>query len=257
MSRWRWILLAVLTIAGATWPLLSRAQPHGQPAPTTTTVPGTVARTAPGAAAKPESGKPESGEAAESEDHPPAAINWLDGPFLGSKQPPFIATILNFALLIGIYYYFGKKPIAAALAARRANVVREIEEAQRMKREAEERAKLYQAKLGTLEEELAMARQSLVEAGRGEKERIIKEAEEKAGRMQRDAEFLIDQEMKQLRQDVWRDTVNLATSAAEELLRKRITPADQERIAEDYLADLVGRNKSIVPPPPRPVGGAS
>ena len=54
--------------------------------------------------------------------------------------------------------------------------------------------------------------------------------------MRKDAEFLVEQEMKQIRQDLWRDTVEVAVTAAEDLLKKRVTPADQERIAEDYLA---------------------
>jgi F-type H+-transporting ATPase subunit b len=152
----------------------------------------------------------------------------------------------------------GRKPIAEGLKNRRAAVAKEIEEAQRMRAEAEERAKVYQAKLDKLEEELATARAALVEAGKGEKERIIREAEEKAARLQKDAEFLVEQEMKQLRHDLLRETVEMAVSTAEELLKKRITPADQERLAEDYLADLGAQHKagaSLAPPAPK--GGAS
>jgi F-type H+-transporting ATPase subunit b len=180
----------------------------------------------------------------------PGAINWLEGPFLGNAQPPFIAILVNFAVLLGVYYYFGRKPIAEALRLRRVTVAKEIEDARRMQREAEARAKTYQAKLASLEEELATARAALVEAGKGERERIVKEAEERAARMARDAEHLLEQEIKQIRQDLWRETVEHASRAAEELLKKRVTAADQERIAEDYLADLpVPKGASLKPPP--------
>ena len=259
MSRWRWIVLAVLTVVGATWPLLSSAQRPARPA--TSAPAATAPRGAPTAAPAPASvaaGHEKAGEGAE-EDHPPGAINWANGPYLGSSQPPFVATIVNFAFLLFIYYYFGKKPITEALKARRASVAKEIEDAQRMKQEAEARAKQYQSKLATLEDELASARQALVDAGRGEKEHIVKEAEEKAARMQKDAELLIEQEMKQIRQDLWRETVQLAVGTAEELLKKRITPADQERIADDYLADLVGKPRAGASGSAsiRPPGGAS
>jgi F-type H+-transporting ATPase subunit b len=146
--------------------------------------------------------------------------------------------VLNLGLLIGLYYYFGKKPIAQGLENRRQGVVREIEEAQRLKHEAEQRAKSYQAKLSHLQEELVVTRHALIETGKGEKERIVREAEEKAARMQREVEFLVEQELKQIRQDLWREAVELAVASAEGVLTKGITQADHERLADEYLKDL-------------------
>jgi F0F1-type ATP synthase membrane subunit b/b' len=169
----------------------------------------------------------------------------------GGETPPFIAMLINFGILAGGYYFLGRKPIAAGLQARRDTITKDIEEAQRMKHEAEERAKTYQSKLEKLEEELAAARESLLRAGEAESERIVREAETKADRMRKDAEFLVEQELKKLRGELWRDTVEAAVGAAEELLRKRVTPADQERLAEDYLADLGGKYKAASVETPR------
>ena len=169
------------------------------------------------------------------ENAPPADINWVD---FGRDNPPYLAMVINFGILIAGYYYLGKKPIAQALKTRRNDIAREIEEATRMRKEAEKRAKTYQAKLERLEEEMQTTRETLVRAGEAERERLVVEAEAKAERMRKDAEFLVEQELKQLRVDLQRDTVEAAIAAAEELLKKRVTPADQERLAEDYLADL-------------------
>jgi F-type H+-transporting ATPase subunit b len=84
-----------------------------------------------------------------------------------------------------------------------------------------------------------------VRSGEAERDRIVKDAEAKAERMRKDAEFLVEQELKQIRLDLWRDAVDTAVVAAEELLKKRVTPADQERFAEDYLADLGGRTGTL------------
>ncbi len=174
----------------------------------------------------------------------PEDPNWVDLHKVdrnGTPIPPYIAMLVNFGILIAGYYLLGRKPIAAALQSRRDNIAKEIEEAQRMRQEAEERAKVYQAKLGSLEQEVKAAREALVHAGEAERDRLVTEAEAKAERMRKDAEFLVEQELKQIRQDLWKDTVEAAVSAAEDLLKKRVTPADQERIAEDYLADLGGK----------------
>ena len=179
---------------------------------------------------------------ADGEHGAPGPINWAD--FSNTKQPPYAALVVNFLILVGMYVYFGKKPVADGLKKRRADIAKEIEEAQRIKHEAEERAKMYQAKLATLETELAEARQALVEAGKGERDRIIREAEERASRMARDAQLLLDQELKQMRDDLVRETVHVAVAAAEEMLRSSVTHADQERLAEDFLRDMTAKGST-------------
>jgi F-type H+-transporting ATPase subunit b len=166
--------------------------------------------------------------AAENDESGPPPINWMQ----------YGAMLVNFGILAGAYYLLGRKPIAAALVARRDAIAKDIDEAQRMKQEAEERAKTYQAKLERLEEEVRMAREALVRAAEGERERIVAEAEAKAARMSKDAEFLALQELKQVRQDLWREAVEAAVQAAQELLKTNVTSADQERLAEEYLATL-------------------
>jgi F-type H+-transporting ATPase subunit b len=175
----------------------------------------------------------------EAEEEGPGAINWFD--FNNKAQPPYAALLINFALLLGIYYYFGRKPVSEALKNHRASVSKEIEEAQRMKREAEARAKTYQAKLQDLEVELSQTKLALEEAGKGERDRIVKEAEEKAVRMQRDASFLLEQETKQAMLDLQRETVQAALAAAETILKKQVTASDQERLAEEFLTSLEQR----------------
>jgi len=186
----------------------------------------------------------------EAESEEPRPINWTE---FGGETPPYIAMVVNFGILAAGYYLLGRRPLQAALQARRDSVAKEIEQAAQMKREAEERAKVYQAKLAHLEQEMAVAREGLMRAGEAERERIIAEAEAKAERMRKDAEFLAAQELKQVRQDLLRDTVEAAVQAAAEVLGKRVTASDQERLAEDYLADLAGRKSA--PPPPRVARG--
>src|SRR5262249_55085153 len=148
---------------------------------------------------------------------------------------------INFGILVAGYYLLGRKPIAAALQSRRDGIAKDIEEAQRMRREAEERASIYQAKLEKLEEEVRTAREALVRAGEAERGGINDEDDAKADWMRRDAKFLVEQEQKQIRLAPLRDTVDAAVTAAEELLKRRVSPSDHERLAEEYLADLGGK----------------
>jgi len=231
----RRILLALMLLVTA-WGTWAFAQGHGQ---------------GHGPVAEP---PPAGGHAVETpgkegkEEEAPAPINWTQ---FGTETPPFIAMLVNFGILVAGYYLLGRKPIAAGLQSRRDRIAKDIEEAQKMRREAEARAKLYQGKLEKLEDEVRLAREGLVKAGEAERDRIVLDAEAKGERMRKDAQFLVEQELKQIRIDLQRETVETAIAAAEELLKKRVTMADQERLAEDYLSDLGGKQQrtSIAPAP--------
>lgn len=201
-------------------------------------------------------------EAEESEEHGgPKPINWFD--FDNKKQIPYSVYVLNFAILMYGYYALGKKPMKAALVERRASIAKEIEEAQKMKKEAKQRAKKYQAKLEGLDQELEGAKQALIDAGKADKERIVREAQEKAARMERDAKALLEQETRQAHEDLVKETIEAAVREAEELLKQRVLPEDHERLAEDFLAQLGKKSGSSFAPPATnaagqaPEGGAS
>jgi len=244
VSRARRLALLTMVLVTA-WSLWAWAQPMPvPPAAHPPPMPGTMAPRPPHRAPPRPTGAVEANEEGKSpeaeESEAPAPMNWTE---FGGRTPPFVAMLINFGVLAAAYYLLGKKPVAEGLQARRDTIAKDIEEAQRMRHEAEERAKLYQAKLEKLEDEMRMARDSLLHAGEAEQERIVKEAEAKAERMRKDAEFLVEQELKQIRGELLREAVESAVRAAEDLLKARVTPADHERLAEDYLADL-GRSKA-------------
>ena len=183
------------------------------------------------------------------EHHGPAPINWTD---LGDKhRPAFIALLVNFGLLVGLYYTLGKKPIAEGLKNRRITIGKDIEEARKMLAEAKERASKYQADLKNADADAATARAALVSAGKGEVERIISEASEKAERMKRDAVTLVEQERKQIHRDLLLETIDRSLEEATKTLEKSVTAEDHARLANDLLAELAKR------PAARSVGGAS
>lgn len=168
--------------------------------------------------------------------HGPEAINWTD---ISNKQKPaFIALVVNFGLLVGLYYTLGKKPVSEGLKQRRINIGKDIEEAQKLLAEAQERAKKYQADLKNADADAETARAALVSAGKGEADRLVKEASEKAERMRRDAERLVDQERKQVQQDLLVETIDLAVQEAGRLLEKSVSADDHARLAQDLLSEL-------------------
>jgi F-type H+-transporting ATPase subunit b len=172
-------------------------------------------------------------------EHGPAPLNAAD--IFDKKRPALLAILINFGLLVGLYYTLGKKPIAEALRQRRITIGKDIEDAQKMLAEAEERAKKYQADLKNADVDAATTKTALVAAGKGEVEQLLEEAQEKAERMKRDAERLVEQEKKQVYDDLHRETVDLAVVQAMKVLEKAVTPEDHARFAQDLLTELAAR----------------
>jgi F-type H+-transporting ATPase subunit b len=171
--------------------------------------------------------------------HGPEPLNWTN--IWDSRRPAVIALVLNFGVLLTLYYMLGKKPVADALKQRRATIGKEIDEAQKLLAEAKERAKKYQGDLKNAEVDAATAKASLVSSGKGEVERLLGDAKEKAERMKRDADRLVEQERKAVHAQLVAETVELATREAATLLQKSVTADDHARLAQDLLLELARR----------------
>jgi F0F1-type ATP synthase membrane subunit b/b' len=56
--------------------------------------------------------------------------------------------------------------------------------------------------------------------------------------MERDARTLVEQELKAARESLLRDTVRAAVKSAEQTLTAKVGDADQQRLADEYLAQI-------------------
>ncbi|MBL9108347.1 MAG: ATP synthase F0 subunit B [Myxococcales bacterium] len=183
--------------------------------------------------------------------HGPKPMNMAD--FSNKETPPYVALLVNFGLLAFAYYSLGKKPVAEALKQRKEDIGKEIIEAQKLLDDALARGKDARKKLKNVDGDKKEAVETLVETGEGERDKIVREAEEKAARVGRDASFLVEQEAKQLRLDITKETVELAVAKAEALLKATVTQADHDRLAEEFLAELATKSEK----PAVKAGGAA
>lgn len=155
-----------------------------------------------------------------------------------NQPPPVLASVLNFGLLAWVLYRYGRKPLAEALLKRKQSIMAEIDTATKLKEDAEARLHDYEDKLERLEETLAELRAEYAAQSADEKKHVLAEAEERRARMRRDAEFRIEQESKAARARLLDEAVAGAVTAAEELLAKRVSSNDLDRLADDYLASV-------------------
>lgn len=153
--------------------------------------------------------------------------------------------VINFVLWAGILWYLLKDRIPAFLASRRSGIVTELDEAKRMKDEAERKFAEYEERIENLDGELERMRAEMKKGGLAERDRIVAEASEKSAKLHAEAKFLVEQQMKQLREDLTREAIEAAIGAAEKILKERTQAADQERLANEYLERLGTQLKSL------------
>jgi F-type H+-transporting ATPase subunit b len=156
----------------------------------------------------------------------------------GPDVTMLIASFVNFFVLVSLFIYLFRDKVTSSLKARRAAIENELNEAARLRKEAEAKHKEYSERLAKLDQELEQIKREMIAAGTKERDRIVAEAEEKASRMRKESEFIIEQQVKQLREEITREASEGAVAAAEQLLLKATTSFDQQRLAQEYLAAL-------------------
>lgn len=150
----------------------------------------------------------------------------------------FWAQLGTFLVLLDLAASKVRPGIATFMVSRKNEISKNLDEARELRAKAEAAYNEYSSRLAKLDHEIQTLKTEMVRAGEAERDRIVAEAEGKATRMRRDAQFIIEQQVKQLRIDVKREVAIHAIDAAEKALRGQLTEADQKRLAEEFLKRL-------------------
>ena len=151
---------------------------------------------------------------------------------------PVVALAFNTALLFYLFVRVGRRPLRLALRRRRESILHSMAEATQMQEEAAARLAEQRAKLQRVEHESARITQRMRQTAQVERERILADAKQKRARVQRDARLTIESELRAARAQLMNDLVRTATQSARQLLAQQVTAADQQQVAEAYLASL-------------------
>jgi F-type H+-transporting ATPase subunit b len=153
---------------------------------------------------------------------------------------PFLATFINWLVLVWLIVAFAKKQLPAALKKRKASLVQGMEEAARVKAQAESHLAELETKLSHVDAEIDQIKSEMQRASEIERERILREAQERRARMERDAARLIMTELEAAKEQLRRDVVSAALQQATEEVARQVTASDQERLFDEALGSLKG-----------------
>jgi F-type H+-transporting ATPase subunit b len=142
---------------------------------------------------------------------------------------------INLVIVLGVLFYFARKPILEYFATRRSDIKRDLETSADLLTAAEHRNSQIQRKLVDLESQLV----EIVEASRrradDESERILAEARKTADRIHDDAKIAAEQEFVRARRTLRAEAAELAVELASEILRESVSQGDRDRLIDEFI----------------------
>jgi F-type H+-transporting ATPase subunit b len=158
--------------------------------------------------------------------------------------------LLNFAVLVFVLVKFGGPAISKALATRHQQLKADLAAASAARAEAEARLAQQEARLAVLEQEIEAMLTGVKAEAEAEKTRLIALAEERAKRIREETSFVLEQQVKEAEERLRREVALAAVDLAEQMVRKSLGAADQQRMVDSFVADVAA------PASPAPRGQA-
>ncbi len=169
--------------------------------------------------------------AGEGEAHPGgAAIPWGE----------IVKQAINFAILAGALVFLLRKPVSAFLKERSEMLRKSIDDAAKARAEASEKLSATEERTSKLAAEIAALNAKMDAEGMLEAKALHETATAEIARIRAQAELAAEQEVKKARQELQGEASELSARAAEELVRKTLSPEDQERLVRENIEKIEG-----------------
>ena len=157
----------------------------------------------------------------------------IGGMILGMGWP-----VANFIIFVGVIYYFGNGPLKEYLATRSATIRKDLVEAAELKAAANAQLATIEQKLQALPGELSALRTRGADDIVAEEKRIAAAAEADRERLLEQTRREIDLQVRLARKDILEHAADLSVQLATERIKKETTPADQDRLVDNYLTQV-------------------
>jgi F-type H+-transporting ATPase subunit b len=161
-------------------------------------------------------------------------------PDSGARMKDLGWRVLNFVVLLGILWFALKKAdVKGSLAARQAQIEKDLKDAQEGRAAAEAKLAEYTGKLNQATKEIDELQAAIIREGEQEKERIIAEARIAAQKIAAQAAQSAEQETVKARAELRAEAARLAVEIATGKLTGAIQKADHDRFVGEYLDKVV------------------
>lgn len=152
--------------------------------------------------------------------------------------PGWILKLANMIAFIGVLGYLIGGPMKKSFAERRVAIAKAADEARQRREKADRIASDIQARLTQIESEVQSIHERALQEGERQKRELIAAAEAEAQKILAAARNEVDNRLKNARHELTEYAGQLASARAEQILREKITPADQQKLFHESLAEV-------------------
>ena len=146
--------------------------------------------------------------------------------------------IANFIIFVGVIYYFGNGPLKDYLATRSASIRKDLVEAAALKASATAQLATIEQKLQALPGELSALRARGADEIVAEEKRIAVAAAADRERLLEQTRREIDLQVRLAKKEILEHAADLSIQLATDRIKKETTPADQDRLVDNYLTQV-------------------
>ncbi|GBD97119.1 MAG TPA: ATP synthase F0 subunit B [Nitrospirae bacterium] len=150
--------------------------------------------------------------------------------------------VINFALLVFILVFFGRKPIGEFFKKRTELIEKSLKEASEAKEFARKTLNEVKERFKNTDSEIEQIIEAARKSGEKEKEAIIAEGERLKEKIIEQAKAGIDFELQKAKEKIKSEAALMALELAEKQIEERLGGKEQEALIDDYIKRLEAKN---------------
>ncbi len=150
--------------------------------------------------------------------------------------------VVNFAILVFILVYFGRKPFGEYFKNRTALIEKSLKEASEAKALAQKTLNEVRERLKNTGIEIDQIIEAARKSGEKEKEAIIAEGERMKAKILEQARASIDFELQKAKEKIKSDAALMALELAEKQIKEKLGQKEQEALIDEYIKRLEAKN---------------
>jgi F-type H+-transporting ATPase subunit b len=148
--------------------------------------------------------------------------------------------LINFLIFLYLIKRFALPVARDYFRTRHEEISQSVTEAASGRDRAEARTQDYRDRLARLTDEVKKIHEMFIAEGEREKGKVLQEAQAQAANLKADGDFLAAQEVKVAQLKLRQEIAQLAHSSAEDTIRSHLTPADNQRLVDEFLTGFGG-----------------
>lgn len=149
-----------------------------------------------------------------------------------------VFTIINLIVLFVLMRIFLFKPVNNIIAKREEAIRKQFDDADAVRKEAENLKTEYEASLAGAKDESARLITEAKEKARGEYDRIVKSADEEVNKKIQKAQETIEEEKQKTMRNMQSEIQGLVVAVAAKVVGSQVQAGDSSRLYDDFIAEM-------------------